>query len=143
MDGEPTVFRPSTGGWYSLNSSTNYATSYAQVWGIGTDIPVAGDYDGDGKTDPAFTLAENLVDPQRWNRYVYVRTNPLRYVDPDGRDRLYQAVMWMTPMHRYAQQHDKSFLPAFFQAVRDHQHQATQKSLAIASSRPTLGHDPH
>ena len=36
-------------------------------------------------TDPAFTLAENLVDPQRWNRYVYVRNNPLRYTDPDGR----------------------------------------------------------
>ena len=36
-------------------------------------------------TDPTFTLADNLVDPQRWNRYVYVRNNPLRYVDSDGR----------------------------------------------------------
>jgi RHS repeat-associated protein len=35
--------------------------------------------------DPAMTLSENLVDPQRWNRYTYVRNNPLRYVDPDGR----------------------------------------------------------
>ncbi|MEO8663372.1 MAG: RHS repeat-associated core domain-containing protein [Bryobacteraceae bacterium] len=25
-----------------------------------------------------------LSDPQRWNRYVYTRNNPLRYVDPDG-----------------------------------------------------------
>ena len=48
-----TVFRPSTGGWYSLYSSTNYTTSSAWVWGIGTDKPVAGDYDGDGKIDPA------------------------------------------------------------------------------------------
>jgi len=36
-------------------------------------------------TDPAYTIAENLVDPQRWNRYAYARNNPLRYVDPDGR----------------------------------------------------------
>src|SRR6185369_14464144 len=35
--------------------------------------------------DPVFTWAENLMDPQRWNRYAYVRNNPLRYVDPDGR----------------------------------------------------------
>lgn len=35
--------------------------------------------------DPAYTSQENLVDPQRWNRYAYVRNNPLRYVDPDGR----------------------------------------------------------
>jgi len=27
-----------------------------------------------------------LVDPQSWNMYSYVRNNPLRYVDPDGQD---------------------------------------------------------
>ncbi len=36
-------------------------------------------------TDPSFSPAENLVDPQRWNRYTYARNNPLRYIDPDGR----------------------------------------------------------
>ncbi len=35
--------------------------------------------------DPVYTWTENLVDPQRWNRYSYVRNNPLRWVDPDGR----------------------------------------------------------
>jgi RHS repeat-associated protein len=35
--------------------------------------------------DPLMTLEENLFDPQRWNRYSYVRNNPLRYTDPDGR----------------------------------------------------------
>jgi hypothetical protein len=27
-----------------------------------------------------------LSDPQRWNKYAYTRNNPLRYVDPDGRE---------------------------------------------------------
>ena len=35
--------------------------------------------------DPVFTWQENIVDPQRWNRYAYARNNPLRYTDPDGR----------------------------------------------------------
>lgn len=35
--------------------------------------------------DPLYTWNENLLDPQRWNRYSYVRNSPLRYVDPDGR----------------------------------------------------------
>jgi RHS repeat-associated protein len=34
--------------------------------------------------DPVTTFDENRVDPQRWNRYGYVRNNPMRYVDPDG-----------------------------------------------------------
>ena len=36
--------------------------------------------------DPLMTIEENLADPQRWNRYAYVRSSPLRYVDPKGRD---------------------------------------------------------
>jgi RHS repeat-associated protein len=36
-------------------------------------------------TDPVVTLDENFADPQRWNRYAYVRNNPLRWTDPDGR----------------------------------------------------------
>jgi RHS repeat-associated protein len=37
-------------------------------------------------TDPVYTWQENLVDPQRWNRYAYARNNPLRYTDPDGKE---------------------------------------------------------
>jgi len=36
--------------------------------------------------DPVLDSTMALVDPQRWNRYAYVRNNPLRFIDPDGRD---------------------------------------------------------
>ena len=38
--------------------------------------------------DPKVNIKDALVEPQRWNRYAYVTNNPLRYVDPDGRDRM-------------------------------------------------------
>jgi CSLREA domain-containing protein len=50
---DPTVYRPSAGGWFALKSSTNYSSSLAFSWGLSTDKPVPGDYDGDGKIDPA------------------------------------------------------------------------------------------
>jgi hypothetical protein len=46
-----TVFRPSTGIWYTKNSSAG-TDSFSQ-WGLSGDVPVPGDYDGDGKTDVA------------------------------------------------------------------------------------------
>jgi hypothetical protein len=51
------VWRPSSGTWYVLKSSDNYSySSYIAVqWGSQAegDVPVPGDYDGDGKADPA------------------------------------------------------------------------------------------
>jgi RHS repeat-associated protein len=35
--------------------------------------------------DPLYVVSANLADPQLWNRYTYVRNNPLRHRDPDGR----------------------------------------------------------
>jgi RHS repeat-associated protein len=34
--------------------------------------------------DPAGLAAVDATSPQTWNRYAYVRNNPLAYVDPDG-----------------------------------------------------------
>lgn len=42
------IWRPSSGTWYILNSLGQWVT---QGWGVGTDIPAPGDFDGDGKTD--------------------------------------------------------------------------------------------
>jgi RHS repeat-associated protein len=36
--------------------------------------------------DPLLNLTPTIMDPQRWNRYAYVRNNPLRHVDPNGED---------------------------------------------------------
>ncbi|MCD9188456.1 MAG: FG-GAP-like repeat-containing protein [Pyrinomonadaceae bacterium] len=45
------VFRPSNGGWYALQSSNN--ALFAANFGQTGDIAVPADYDGDGKTDVA------------------------------------------------------------------------------------------
>lgn len=43
------IWRPSTGYWWVLNAN---GSNYVSIqWGISTDKPALGDYDGDGKTD--------------------------------------------------------------------------------------------
>jgi hypothetical protein len=43
------VYRPSTGTWYIINSGAMIGS--VTTWGGGADIPVPADYDGDGKAD--------------------------------------------------------------------------------------------
>ena len=43
------VYRPATGSWYVLQSSTNNTAFASYQWGVSTDIPAPGDYDGDGE----------------------------------------------------------------------------------------------
>lgn len=38
--------------------------------------------------DPNPGATQALLQPQKWNRYAHSLNNPLRYVDPDGRDEL-------------------------------------------------------
>jgi phosphatidylserine/phosphatidylglycerophosphate/cardiolipin synthase-like enzyme len=51
------VFRPSTGTWHIVYSSTGSAAGFQ--WGNGNDLPVPGDYDGDGKADVAVFRPSN------------------------------------------------------------------------------------
>jgi len=43
------VWRPSSGVWWIMGSSGSQQAT--QQWGMSGDVPVPGDYDGDGKTD--------------------------------------------------------------------------------------------
>ena len=52
-----TVYRPSNGVWYRLNSTNNAFNSFQ--WGASSDKIVPGDYDGDGKTDYAVFRPSN------------------------------------------------------------------------------------
>jgi hypothetical protein len=51
------VFRPSNGTWFIVNSSGTAPVGVQ--WGNGLDLPVAGDYDGDGKADVAVFRPSN------------------------------------------------------------------------------------
>lgn len=57
MKADVSVWRPSNGVWYILQSSNNQP-SYA-YWGSAGDKIVPGDYDGDRKTDPAVWRPSN------------------------------------------------------------------------------------
>lgn len=37
--------------------------------------------------DPELNIATAIREPQQWNRYSYVVNNPLKYTDPDGKDK--------------------------------------------------------
>jgi RHS repeat-associated protein len=39
--------------------------------------------------DPKIVTPRHLMYPQKWNKYTYVRNNPLALVDPDGEDDYY------------------------------------------------------
>ncbi len=56
-----TVYRPSTGMWYTRLSTTNYSSFTQLQWGLPGDVRVPGDYDGDGKTDLAVYRPSNGV----------------------------------------------------------------------------------
>jgi hypothetical protein len=46
-----TVWRPSTGDWWTLESSSGYSSHTRRGWGAAADVPIPGDFDGDGRQD--------------------------------------------------------------------------------------------
>ena len=66
-----TVFRPSTGVWHTMQSTTATPTAFA--WGNAADKPVVGDFDGDGKTDIA------VFRPSNGTWYVVPSTTGVAY----------------------------------------------------------------
>ena len=47
------IYRPSTGEWWVLNSKQDFTAYTRYGWGLTGDVPVPSDYDGDGQTDVA------------------------------------------------------------------------------------------
>jgi len=56
--------------------------------------------------DPKLLTARHLLYPQKWNKYAYVRNNPLISIDPDGQDDFYvfRPVATNTPVSWQAAQ---------------------------------------
>jgi sugar lactone lactonase YvrE len=69
----PAVWRPSNGDWFVLNNY-NLAAPTVLQWGLTGDIPVPGDYDGDGKIDFAVWRPSNGT----W--YVLPSSSPGTYI---------------------------------------------------------------
>jgi hypothetical protein len=91
------VFRPSNGTWYVMQSRTN--TFRSQEFGVSGDKIVPGDYDGDGRTDLAvfrpsdgnwymFRSSDNTASSFRWG----IGTDKLVPADYDGDGRTDIAV---------------------------------------------------
>ena len=104
--------------------------------------------------DPMLPIDDALVDPQRWNRYWYARNNPLRYLDPDGRQVVELVVQ--TQAGRKVTYVDSRVEQAFRAFVEDARQegvkftfnnvfrtQADQDAISTANTRNTSETSPH
>ena len=63
------VWRPGDGTWHVLNSASGVPQPAVQ-WGLPGDVPVAADYDGDGKTDFAVFRRSPMAAPMSGIRKI-------------------------------------------------------------------------
>ena len=72
--------------WYATNTTTKFIfTSYEHDFDSGNDYAMARFYvNRFGRFACVDPLLGQPGDPQRWNRYAYVRNNPTNNVDPTG-----------------------------------------------------------
>jgi RHS repeat-associated protein len=71
--------------WYSSNGNEFVFTSYQRDSESGLDYAMARYYDsGEARFCSADPLGGQLADPQTWNRYAYVRNDPINLTDPSG-----------------------------------------------------------
>jgi hypothetical protein len=73
------VWRPDydengNGCWYVLYSTSDYENFDEIPWGISTDMPVPGDYDGDGRTDVAVWRPDDGIWHIRGSSWGYIST---------------------------------------------------------------------
>jgi hypothetical protein len=89
------VFRPSTGTWFVLTSTSGSTSWWYRGWGIQAqgDVPAPGDYDGDGKVDlcvfrpgtGTWLILETHANYTTWNWFGWgVSTDTLTPSDFDG-----------------------------------------------------------
>ena len=70
------IYRPSTGRWHVLLSSTNFQTALDIRWGDANDRPMPIDYDNDGRADlalPRFGGFDILLSRSNYTNSVSVR----------------------------------------------------------------------
>jgi RHS repeat-associated protein len=72
--------------WYAVNTTTKwFFTSYERDPESANDYAMARYYVNRlGRFNSPDPLGGPIGDPQSWNRYVYVRNNPLSWIDPLG-----------------------------------------------------------
>lgn len=58
------VWRPTSGAWYVM--AADGGLQAAVQWGLATDVPVPGDFDGDGKTDFSIYRPGTAGNPATW-----------------------------------------------------------------------------
>ena len=115
---------PATSVWFIINSAS--FTQRAQQWGVLDDIPVPGDYDGDGKTDTAVYRPSTGVwfiinSASRSARAAVGRAR--RYPGARGlrwrwQDRHRRLPSFHQPSHRRVVHHQLRLLHSAYAAVR-------------------------